>query len=151
MNTETDQPTPAERAALIDWLARAPATGEPGAMELAAWLEGGLDEDGARRVELWLARAPDHLDGLRAARAVVDDAVPEADIRRARSLVRAPDAQAGARAPSWPVRLLGGTLGLATGAAGLVVGLGLAHIQAQAETQMLAALVMGLAGFPGAW
>lgn len=77
---------------------RAPDVDE---MDLAAYLDGGLDEATRARVEAALAGRPDRLELLIAARAAVDaletEAVsaPEAVVARAQAL--APDAQ-------WPAR-----------------------------------------------
>lgn len=149
--TQVNAPTPAELAVLNDWLARVPARDEPDAMALAAWMDGGRDEDSASQIELWLALNPERLALFGALDENHHEPLVDAEIRRAQALVKAPTPDKVSKGIAWPIRMLGGTLGLATGAAGLAVGLGLAQLHAQAETQWLAALMAGLADLPGAW
>ncbi|TCJ11549.1 hypothetical protein EZJ19_15465 [Parasulfuritortus cantonensis] len=148
-----DKPTltPEERAALRAWHgADAP---EPDDLALAAWLEGRLVDAGeTARVETWLARDAARLDALAAALTAAPEAVPEAELERAARLVTPPAAGRRTGAAAWPVRLLGGSLGLAGAAAGLAVGLALGHWHSLVEASQMAALLGDLAGVGlGAW
>jgi len=151
--------TATERQALQQWLQSPPPPREPDAMELAAWMEGRLEESEARNLERWLAADPTLLDALPLNGAASQDwqseSVPEVELRRAQALISPLPPEKSKPAPHWPVRLLGGALGLATAIAGLVVGLGLAQVQTQAHTQMetqaVTALMPDMADLPGGW
>ena len=70
------------------------ASGEvPDTLDLAAYLDGALDEAGCAAVEAWMAATPEALELMIAARAELGQApgaAPESLISRARGLVRAP-------------------------------------------------------------
>jgi anti-sigma factor RsiW len=123
-------------------------------MDMAAYLDGGLDEATRARVEAALAGRPDRLELLIAARAAVDaletEAVsaPEAVVARAQAL--APDAQWPARspvrspvrspAPTWAGRASAWLAGVAGPAFAPRRGLALAGVAA-------GFLAIGVAGF----
>jgi anti-sigma factor RsiW len=78
------------RAALGD--SAAPDAMSPDAMTLAAYLDGALDEVEAAPIEAWLARDPEALDDLIAARQILAEApgpVPAGVAARAQDIVRA--------------------------------------------------------------
>lgn len=109
----------------------APDAMTPDAMTLAAYLEGTLDEDQDAPVEVWLARNPEALDDLIAAREALTEApgpVPAGIAARAQDIVRArvPQAAAAGGAGFGLSALFGGLNGLLrpavwAGAAALLV------------------------------
>lgn len=91
METDENDDLSLSAAALAAWRGQE-RPGPPDAMQLAAWLDGKLDEAGAAGVESALAQDPLLLDALLAGRAGqhAEAAVWEVEVEAARALVQRP-------------------------------------------------------------
>jgi hypothetical protein len=90
METENFDSPEMARSALAAWRTAAPQAGGYDAMQVAAWLEGRLDEASAAEVERMLAADPAMLEAILAGREAQYGSASSREIEAARALVRAP-------------------------------------------------------------
>lgn len=90
METENFDSPEMAHSALDAWRSAAPQAGEYDAMQVAAWLEGRLDEASSAEVERMLASDPALLGAILAGHGAQHDVPTQREIEAARALVRAP-------------------------------------------------------------